>query len=265
MQIQFDHIASGEALLRQRGEKQFMDDTPTRDTNRALLEALWMSRHPHAVAYPLWPHRHLWTVIETAGDPALRALLDVIGGKMQTRLDERVIKDRVLSASCYKGEASQVGEDSSSAILSIKPEQSTLFRELVHCKIAVDGGESLAQFLSVEPVASVAKGAEPLEIVSLADDRAGTHDLSALAPPIAWSADFIQSAKGRGQLFALGSGTLASGLTLAIDVKDHPGSFCSIHDTSRWLLIGGRRERAAEQIIKKEGAQGFDRFGCQRR
>src|SRR5579875_2340352 len=203
MQIQFDHIASGEALLRQRGEEQFIDDACACDSNRTLLETLWMSRHHHAAAHSLWPYRHIWTVVETAGDLAFRALLEVIGGKMQTRLDEWMIKDRVLSASCHIGEASQVGEHRSAAILSIKPEQNALFREQVRREIAVDGRESLAQFLTIEPVASVAKGAEPLEIVGLTDDRAGTHDLSALTPPIARRTDLVQSAKGWGQFFAL--------------------------------------------------------------
>ncbi len=157
MEIQFDDIGSSESLLRQRGEEKFIDDTRTRDANRTLLVAGWMSRHHHAAPHPLWPHRHLWAVVETAYHRAFRALLDLIRGKLQTRLDERVIKDRVLFASCHKGEASQVGEHGSGAILSVKPEQGALFRELVRREIATDGRESLAQFLPVEPVASVAK------------------------------------------------------------------------------------------------------------
>jgi hypothetical protein len=71
---------------------------------------------------------------------------------MQTRLDERMIKDCVLFASGHKGEANQVGEDGSGAILSVKPEQGALLWELVRSLIATDGRECLAQFRSVEPV-----------------------------------------------------------------------------------------------------------------
>ena len=94
-----------------------------------------------------------------------------------------------------------------------------------------------------------------------------THDLAALAPPVAGGTDIIQPAKGRGEFFYLGQGALAGRLTRAIDIKDHPCVSCSIHQTPDfpgWRLI---RERAAEQIIEKERAQGFDwRLGqrCQK-
>jgi hypothetical protein len=94
-----------------------------------------------------------------------RTLLELIGWQVQTRLDERVIKHAVLFAPCHKGEASQVSEHGPGAILSVKPEQVALRRKLVGRKVARDRGKSLAQFRSVEPVASVAKRAEPLETV----------------------------------------------------------------------------------------------------
>jgi len=54
------------------------------------------------------------------------------------------------------------------------------------------------------PVASIAKRAEPVKRVSLADDRARPHHLLALAPGVASRIDLIQSAKGRGQVVTLG-------------------------------------------------------------
>jgi len=70
---------------------------------------------------------------------------------VQTRLDERVIEDRVLFATGHKSEASQVSE----------PQQSALLWKLVCGKIPADGGEALAQFGSVATVAFVPKTAEP--------------------------------------------------------------------------------------------------------
>jgi hypothetical protein len=109
-----------------------------------------------------------------------------------------MIEHGVFFASGHKGEASQIGEHGPGAILSIKPQQGALRRKLVRREVSRDGRECLPQFLSVASVASVAKTAEPLEAVGLTDDRAGTHHLPALAPPIARSTDVIQPAKRRG-------------------------------------------------------------------
>jgi hypothetical protein len=191
MQIQFDDIASREGLLRQRGEEQFVDDTRTREANRTLLVVGWMSRHHHAAPHPLWSHRYRIAVVETADQLAFRALLALIWGEMQTRLDERMIKDGVVFSSCYTGKANQVGQHGSSAILTVKPEQSVLFRELVHREIAANGCESLAQFCSVASVASIAKTAEPVVAMSLRNHGARPDDLPALAPRVARGAHVI--------------------------------------------------------------------------
>ena len=191
MQIQFDDIASREGLLRQRGEEQFVDDTRTREANRTLLVVGWMSRHHHAAPHPLWSHRYRIAVVETADQLAFRALLALIWGEMQTRLDERMIKDGVVFSSCYTGKANQVGQHGSSAILTVKPEQSVLFRELVHREIAANGCESLAQFCSVASVAAVAKRSEPVVAMSLRNHGARPDDLPALAPRVARGAHVI--------------------------------------------------------------------------
>jgi hypothetical protein len=44
---------------------------------------------------------------------------------------------------------------------------------------------------------------------------------------------------------------LAGGFTRAINVKDHPGISCSIHQISRVLVV---RERATQHIIEKKRA-----------
>jgi hypothetical protein len=55
---------------------------------------------------------------------------------------------------------------------------------------------------------------------------------------------------------------LAGGLPRPIDVKDHPGVSCSIHQFSS-LLVGS--EWATKQIIEKKRAQRFNGRFCQRR
>src|SRR5438128_4892003 len=141
------------------------------------------------------------------------------------------------------------------AILPIEPQQGALRRKLVHSEITTDGREGLAQFLPIESVASVANRAEPLVAVGLVDDSAGPDDFPTLAPRVASSTDFIQPTKGRWQLFCLGQGALTGGLTRAIDIEDQPSASLSIYQVACLPLL---RERAAEQTVEKQGAQGFD-------
>jgi len=57
---------------------------------------------------------------------------------------------------------------------------------------------------------------------------------------------------------------LAGRLASAVDVEDFPPPACSIQEFTPLLLFS---ERASEQIIEKEGAQGFNRFhgqSCQK-
>jgi hypothetical protein len=80
---------------------------------------------------------------------------------VQPRLNERVIKHRVLFAAGHEGEASQIGEDSPRAILSVEPKPGALFGELVCSLIATNGCQALTPFFPVVPVAPIAERAEP--------------------------------------------------------------------------------------------------------
>jgi hypothetical protein len=161
MQIPFDDIGSSKPLLRQIGEEEFVDHSRTRDANGALLFASWMSGHHHPARHTERSHWHFWTVVEAAHHLALRALLELIGGQVQTRLDERMIEHGVLFATGNFGEASQVSQHGPGAILSIEPEEGEPLWELVRREVARDRREGLAQFRSVATVAPVAKRAEP--------------------------------------------------------------------------------------------------------
>src|SRR5215470_13503159 len=128
--------------------------------------------------------------------------------------------------------------------------------ELRRREIAPNGGKPLAQFLPVVTVPPVAKRAEPLIAVGLADGRARPNNFPALAPFVARGTDLIQSAKSRRQIVRLGQGALASSLTCAIDVKNDPGGSFAIHQTPSLLV---RSEWATLEVIEKECAQGVNR------
>jgi hypothetical protein len=163
-----------------------------------------MRCHDHAAEHPLGSHRDLWAVVEAADHLAFGTLLELIGWEVQTRLDPWMIESGVLFATGHKSETGQIGEHGPGAILSIEAEEGTFLRELVCSQIPINGRETLTQFLSIATVPFVAKRTEPVETVGLTDDRAGTHNLPALAAPVASSTDVIQPAKRWGQVFGLG-------------------------------------------------------------
>jgi hypothetical protein len=120
-----------------------------------------MRCHNHTAPHPVGSDRNLRTIVEAAYDLTFRTLLGLIWGEVETRLHEWMIEHLVIFATSHKGEASQVRQRSSRAILSIEPEEGALLWKLGRCEIPTNGRESLTQFLSGAPVAFVPKTAEP--------------------------------------------------------------------------------------------------------
>ncbi len=125
-------------------------------------------------------------------------------GQMQTRLDQRMIKHPVVFASGHEREPSQISEDGPGPVLPIESQERAGLWKLIGSEIPSKGCQALAQLLSVAPVATITKTAEPLETVGLADHGARPHDLPSLTPGVAGGTDLIQPAKGRGKVFTLG-------------------------------------------------------------
>jgi hypothetical protein len=191
MQIQLNDESLGKRSLRQIGEEEFIDDACPRDAHRTLLEAFGVGSHHYATHYALRAYRHLRAVVEATYRLAFRALLDLIGGQMQTRLDERVIEYGVVFAAGDKGEVGHICKHRPGAILPVEPQQGTRLWKLVRAEIARNRPECLAQFLPVAPVASIAKRAEPLIAMSLSNHCARAHDLPTFAPGVARGTDPI--------------------------------------------------------------------------
>jgi len=189
MQVQFDHIAGGEPLLGQAGKEEFVDHAPTGDANRTLLLAGRMSRHHDAAWHALGSHWHRRAVIEGAHGLAFGALLGLIWGEVQTRLNERMIKHAVLFATGHESEASQINEYGPSPILAVEPQQGALRWELIHGEIPTNGAEPLAQFLPIATVPPVAKRTEPVVTMSLRNRCACPDHLPTLAVSVARSTD----------------------------------------------------------------------------
>src|SRR5947208_12630452 len=125
---------------------------------------------------------------------------------------------------------------------------------MVRLQIALNSGQPSAQFLPVTSIAAIAEAAEPVVTMGLGDDGARTHDLSALAPPVARRTDLVQATLWCRQLLCLWQGPLPGGLPRPIDVKDHVWGACSIDQLAGVSLCV---QRARQQIGEKERAQGF--------
>jgi hypothetical protein len=204
MQVQLDHIAGGEGVLRKTGEEEFVDDPCARDSDGAFLFRGWMGSHDHSAQHASRSHRHLWTIVETANHLAFWALLELIRGKMQTRLDQRMGEHTVVFPSRHKREACHLGKCSPRTILPIESEQRMRRFEPIRGKIARDRSQSLAQFLPVMAVPFVSETAEPMIAMGLGNRCARANNLPAFATSVARGAHVIQPAKGWRKLIGLG-------------------------------------------------------------
>jgi hypothetical protein len=80
---------------------------------------------------------------------------------MQTRLDQRMIKHPVVFASGHEREPSQISEDGPGPVLPIESQERAGLWKLIGSEIPSNGRQAIAQLLSVAPVATITKTAEP--------------------------------------------------------------------------------------------------------
>ena len=121
MQVHLDHIAGRKAVLRQVGEKQFVDHPSTGDADWARLGAGGMCGHDHAVGSSFRSHRNLGAIVEAANQLAFGTLLELIRRQVQACLNQGVIQHAVVFTASYKREARHIGKHRAQAILAIQP------------------------------------------------------------------------------------------------------------------------------------------------
>jgi len=83
MQLQLNHVAGREGVLREVREEQFVDDARTRDADRTLLRALrdaWPQ--PRDRACPPVPPESVDNQRDCAPSDGSRTLLGLIGGQV---------------------------------------------------------------------------------------------------------------------------------------------------------------------------------------
>src|SRR2546421_2807443 len=144
MQIERHHIGSGESSLRQRRQKQFVDDSITFDAHSMLSRSCWMGRHHDATALPVRTHCHLRTVIEGAHQSTFRTAELLIWRKGEPKLDLGVREQLIVFAAHDKWESSQVREGGSGAILPVESQERALCWDLMGREISLDLGHGSA-------------------------------------------------------------------------------------------------------------------------
>jgi hypothetical protein len=123
MQIQLNNGGSGERVLWEMGEEEFVDDSRPRDAHRALLFPSRMRGYHHTAGYAIGSHRDLGAIVEAAPHLTFGTLLKLIGGQVQPRLNQRMIEQVIVFAARHQREPSHIGEHGPVAILPIAPQQ----------------------------------------------------------------------------------------------------------------------------------------------
>ncbi len=156
------HIGGSERLLRQMGEKEFVDHALAGVTDAALFRGRRMGGHHDTAVHALWPHSYIGTVVEPPHQTTFRTAELLVGRQVQAALHRLPIQHGVIFAAHDEREACQIGDDGPCSILPIQPQQGADRRKMVCLQIAPDSGQRSAQFLPVASIAAVAETAEPV-------------------------------------------------------------------------------------------------------
>jgi hypothetical protein len=111
MEIQSDNIGGSEPILREIGEKEFVDHAFSGLADAALLLRSRVGGYYYAALAARLPYRDIGAVVERPHERAFRATEVGIGRQVEPRLHGRVIQYRVVFASHYEEDAFQICDD----------------------------------------------------------------------------------------------------------------------------------------------------------
>ena len=158
------------------------------------------------LARPRRGEKHIRAIEErTAGSAfGMRGLL--IGGLSQACLHLWPIKESIFFAprDPPQSTACQIGDHCPIAILPIQAHEPSIQGELLACEIGSNGLGSTQQLPTIIPVPHARERAYPLLGVRLQDGRACADYLTAFAPQISRSTDFVEASMGRRQVRRVG-------------------------------------------------------------
>src|SRR5258708_4027461 len=206
MQVELDHIGSGEAERGQGREKELIDHSITGHANRTGSGPGWMRGDDHARAMSLRGHRQCSTLKQVPADPTFRMHKLLIGGQGETRFDLCEIKESVIFATHQPRDlgSEQIGDDGSISVLAIESDEGLTSGQAQLRLIRRDHLQSSQQLPSVVRIARIAKRSQPLMGMSLQERRPSANHLSALASRVARRTDRLRASLWRGRTMRLG-------------------------------------------------------------
>ena len=152
MQGESHGIRGGEPILREMGEKEFVDHTLAGATDAAFFLGRRMGRHHDAAAAARLAHRDIGAVVESAHQGAFRATEVGIGGQVEPCLHGRVIQHRVVFAPHHEAEAIQICNDGPSAVEAVQPQQGMRLMEAERLEIVTDDPNADASSFRYSPL-----------------------------------------------------------------------------------------------------------------
>ena len=99
MQVKSQHIGGGERVLRQMGEKKFVDNAIAGVTDAALFRARWMGGYHDPATRALWPDSDIGTVVELPHQATFCTAELLVGRQVQATLHLWPIQHGVITAS----------------------------------------------------------------------------------------------------------------------------------------------------------------------
>src|SRR2546421_1748521 len=98
MQVEGHHIGGSERVLRQMGEKEFVDHALAGVTDAALFRGRWMGGYHDTATHALWPDSDIGTVVELAHQTTFRTAELLVGRQVQATLHLWPIQHAVIFA-----------------------------------------------------------------------------------------------------------------------------------------------------------------------
>src|SRR6266496_930668 len=172
----------------------------------------------------------------------------------ETGLDLGQVEEAVIFAAHDVAQSSQVRKNGPIAILAIKSHDGLAKWERLCLHIGANRLHSLFELSAIVSVPCSRCSREracPLMRVCLENGRARSEHFTSLASCIARGTDFVQAALCGWKIRRAGQGSLAGGLSRAINIKYQPVRSLPVPQSTRFLPL---LQRASQQIFQKESA-----------
>src|SRR6266581_2980073 len=259
MQVQCHHISRSKRIHRQGREEQLVDDLTTRRADGRSGSGRRMRRDDHPCARSCRSQKQIRAVKERATRSRFGMGGLLVWWLGQAGLHLRKIEEIIVLASHDVGQASQICDNGTIAILAIQSRHGLAKLHRLRFHIRADRLHGLPEFSAIFTVArsrGPGEGAHPLVRVCLENGRARPDHFAPLAPQIARSADLVQPTLGGWEIRCARQGSLAGGLSRPINIEHQVVCSLPVPQPTCFLLL---LHRSCQEIFEKHRAQRLNR------